>query len=35
VADVAGGYRLTADGESLARELAHLDGWAARWALDR
>jgi DNA-binding HxlR family transcriptional regulator len=35
VADVAGGYRLTSEGESLARELAHLDGWAVRWAQDR
>src|SRR3954468_21476883 len=35
VADVDGGYRLTPDGESLARELAHLDTWAARWALER
>ncbi len=35
VADVPGGYRLTAEGESLARELARLDSWAARWALDR
>jgi DNA-binding HxlR family transcriptional regulator len=35
VADVAGGYRLTPDGESLAREIGHLDGWAARWAADR
>jgi DNA-binding HxlR family transcriptional regulator len=35
VADVAGGYRLTPDGESLARELGHLDTWAARWAMDR
>jgi DNA-binding HxlR family transcriptional regulator len=35
VADVAGGYRLTPDGESLAREISHLDAWAARWAADR
>jgi DNA-binding HxlR family transcriptional regulator len=35
VADVPGGYRLTADGEALAREFAHLEGWAAHWARDR
>jgi DNA-binding HxlR family transcriptional regulator len=31
VADVPGGYRLTADGVALVGELAGLDGWAARW----
>jgi DNA-binding HxlR family transcriptional regulator len=31
VADVPGGYRLTITGESLVRELAPLDIWAARW----
>jgi DNA-binding HxlR family transcriptional regulator len=35
VADVPGGYRLTADGAALIRELSTLDGWAAHWALDR
>jgi DNA-binding HxlR family transcriptional regulator len=30
VADVAGGYQLTARGASLAGELAHLDEWARR-----
>lgn len=35
VADVTGGYRLTPDGESLAREIGHLDAWAAGWAADR
>jgi DNA-binding HxlR family transcriptional regulator len=35
VADVPGGYRLTSEGESLARELTHLDGWAARWGHGR
>jgi DNA-binding HxlR family transcriptional regulator len=29
VADVPGGYRLTSDGASLARELASLESWAA------
>jgi DNA-binding HxlR family transcriptional regulator len=31
VADVPGGYRLTALGQSLVRELAALEPWAARW----
>jgi DNA-binding HxlR family transcriptional regulator len=35
VADVPGGYRLTAEGESLVRELASLEQWAARWEHDR
>jgi DNA-binding HxlR family transcriptional regulator len=35
VADVPGGYRLTADGQSLVRELAPLEPWAQRWERDR
>ena len=35
VADVPGGYRLTADGAALARQLATLDGWAAAWGRER
>lgn len=35
VADVPGGYRLTADGESLVRELLSLEGWALRWDRER
>jgi len=35
VADVAGGYWLTPDGESLAREISHLGVWAAQRAADR
>lgn len=35
VADVAGGYRLTPDGESLAREIGHLGVWAAHRAAER
>jgi DNA-binding HxlR family transcriptional regulator len=31
VEDVPGGYRLTADGRSLVRELNPIAGWAARW----
>jgi DNA-binding HxlR family transcriptional regulator len=31
VADVTGGYQLTADGASLVRELGTLDGWSAEW----
>lgn len=31
VADVAGGYRLTPRGTSLARELAGLSAWSAAW----
>jgi DNA-binding HxlR family transcriptional regulator len=34
VADVPGGYELTATGQSLIRELAALDGWAAHWQRD-
>jgi DNA-binding HxlR family transcriptional regulator len=35
VADVPGGYELTADGVALIGELAGLDGWAARWVASR
>ena len=35
VADVPGGYRLTADGASLARQLTSLEGWAASWSEQR
>lgn len=35
VADVPGGYRLTFDGQSLVRELAPLEVWAARWERER
>jgi DNA-binding HxlR family transcriptional regulator len=35
VADVAGGYELTAHGTSLARELARLDTWSEGWADQR
>jgi DNA-binding HxlR family transcriptional regulator len=35
VADVPGGYRLTADGASLARQLTALEGWAASWSEQR
>jgi DNA-binding HxlR family transcriptional regulator len=35
VADVRGGYRLTAHGASLTRELTALEGWAARWSEQR
>jgi DNA-binding HxlR family transcriptional regulator len=31
LADVAGGYRLTALGRSLVQELDSMAGWAARW----
>jgi DNA-binding HxlR family transcriptional regulator len=31
VADVPGGYRLTANGQSLMRELAALESWSLRW----
>jgi DNA-binding HxlR family transcriptional regulator len=31
VADVPGGYRLTLSGESLVREIASMEMWAARW----
>jgi DNA-binding HxlR family transcriptional regulator len=34
VADVPGGYRLTATGQSLVRELEPLEAWAARWERD-
>jgi DNA-binding HxlR family transcriptional regulator len=27
-----GGYRLTADGQSLVQEMSRLDRWADRWA---
>ena len=35
VADVTGGYELTAQGQALVRDLAQLDTFAARWARDR
>ena len=35
VADVPGGYRLTLDGQTLVRELAPLEAWAARWERER
>lgn len=35
VADVEGGYQLTAHGHSLARELARLDKWSGAWARER
>lgn len=35
VADVEGGYRLTAEGVALVDELAGLDAWAARWVARR
>ena len=35
VADVPGGYRLTADGQALVRELAALEEWAVRWDRER
>jgi DNA-binding HxlR family transcriptional regulator len=34
VADVQGGYRLTADGQSLVGELGPLESWATRWERD-
>jgi DNA-binding HxlR family transcriptional regulator len=34
VADVPGGYRLTANGQSLVREMAALEAWALRWERD-
>lgn len=35
VADVPGGYQLTASGASLAAELSRLDGWAQGWVRER
>src|SRR5437764_62428 len=35
VADVPGGYRLTADGQSFIGEMAPLEAWATRWERDR
>lgn len=35
VADVPGGYQLTAEGAALVGELSGLDGWAADWAARR
>jgi DNA-binding HxlR family transcriptional regulator len=35
VADVTGGYRLTAEGAALVRSLAALEGFAEQWAADR
>lgn len=35
VADVPGGYRLTAEGTSLVGELNPLDSWAAGWSQQR
>jgi DNA-binding HxlR family transcriptional regulator len=34
IADVPGGYRLTARGDSLVRELASVEGWAKSWQTD-
>jgi DNA-binding HxlR family transcriptional regulator len=34
VADVPGGYRLTAHGDALVRELASIESWAANWQRD-
>jgi DNA-binding HxlR family transcriptional regulator len=34
VADVPGGYRLTADGKSLVAELEPVAGWVERWQRD-
>jgi DNA-binding HxlR family transcriptional regulator len=34
VADVPGGYQLTARGVSLVQELDPMAGWAARWERD-
>ena len=34
IADVPGGYRLTALGRSLVQELDAIAGWAARWDRD-
>ncbi len=32
IARTAGGYRLTAEGESLLASIAPLDDWAKRWS---
>jgi DNA-binding HxlR family transcriptional regulator len=32
IAHTAGGYRLTAEGESLLASIAPLDDWAKRWS---
>ena len=34
VADVPGGYQLTAAGDSLVRELGPVETWAAQWQRD-
>jgi DNA-binding HxlR family transcriptional regulator len=35
VADVDNGYELTAPGQSLVRDVAHLDKFATKWTRDR